>query len=157
LDAGKGALAIYVVYLALRGGHVIFPHELPVASLFAILGHCFPVWLGFKGGKGVATAVGAFAVIAPKAVLVSLICFVLIFAFTRYVSIASIGAAIAFPVASFFFLYSELHSLPIMIAASALIILKHHGNIRRLIAGTEPRFGKQAIGTNDPGETEKSI
>ncbi|HUR36592.1 MAG TPA: glycerol-3-phosphate 1-O-acyltransferase PlsY [Terriglobales bacterium] len=133
---------------------------LAVAALFAIIGHCFPVLLKFKGGKGVATAIGAFAVLAPKAALIALVCFFLVFAITRYVSLASVFSAAVFPFLLLWlgpFSRKELIFLLLCAAASLLIIFKHHGNIRRLIAGTEPKFGRKAIGTNDPMETEKNL
>lgn len=166
LDAGKGSLAtLLAVWLA--EGTVFnrldiegLPGVLTsLAALFAVLGHCFPVWLRFRGGKGVATAVGAFAVVQPRAVLIALGCFILVFAVTRYVSLASIVSTFSFPVAAYFFIAPAFRPqiVGFMLVTSLLIILKHHGNIRRLIAGTEPKFGAKAIGTTDPGATEKSI
>jgi glycerol-3-phosphate acyltransferase PlsY len=113
-----------------------------VAAVFAILGHVFPVWLKFKGGKGVATGVGAFIALAPKAVVVVLVIFAVLVAVFRYVSLGSIIAAAAFPVFAWL-LYRHQASPAVfaaMVAASALIIIKHHQNIRRLLAGTEHRF-----------------
>ena len=113
-----------------------------IAAVFAILGHVFPVWLKFKGGKGVATGVGAFVALAPKAVLVVLLIFVAIVAAFRYISLGSIVAAAAFPI--FAWLLYRYQASPAVFAAmavaSALIIAKHHQNIRRLLAGTEHRF-----------------
>lgn len=113
-----------------------------VAALFAILGHVFPVWLKFKGGKGVATAVGAFAALAPKAILVALVVFMLVVAVSRYVSLGSIIGAALFPV--FVFVFNRDYPLAMLLVigvASLIIILKHHENIRRLMAGTENRLG----------------
>jgi acyl phosphate:glycerol-3-phosphate acyltransferase len=112
------------------------------AAVFAILGHVFPVWLKFKGGKGVATGVGAFIALAPKAVLIVLVIFVAIVAAFRYISLASIVATAAFPICAWL-LYRNVASpavLAAMVCASALIILKHKENIRRLLAGAEHRF-----------------
>jgi glycerol-3-phosphate acyltransferase PlsY len=102
----------------------------------------FTPWLGFEGGKGVATAVGAFAAIAPLAVLVSLVLFVLVVAITRYVSLGSILGALAFPIACWWLLpqLRDPITLSIIAATSLLIILRHHGNIRRIIARDENRL-----------------
>jgi glycerol-3-phosphate acyltransferase PlsY len=117
-----------------------------IAALFAIIGHCCPVWLKFKGGKGVATGVGAFAALAPKAVLLALIVFVAVLILSRYVSLASITASAIFPIAAYW-LHPDLRSASLMIlliAGPALIIAKHHDNIRRLVAGTESRIGAKS-------------
>ncbi len=116
-------------------------------AVAAVLGHMFPVWLKFRGGKGVATAVGAFLVIAPKALGFSLLVFLAVLAVFRYVSLASLLSAAAFPVFAYFFLHPSPWLLAGMIAVSLLIIAKHHANIRRLFAGTEPRF-RQAASSN---------
>lgn len=143
LDALKGFAAVVLAFSLAR--QVSGPPPLllaAVAAVFAILGHVFPVWLKFRGGKGVATGVGAFIALAPKAVVVVLLIFaVLVIAF-RYISLGSIVATAAFPV--FAWLLYRKQATPAvfaaMVAASALIIVKHHQNIRRLLAGTEHRF-----------------
>jgi acyl phosphate:glycerol-3-phosphate acyltransferase len=168
LDTGKGFLAVWAAkaywdstqqLTEYFGSTPLLP--LSCAALFSILGHCFPIWLKFRGGKGVATAIGAFAAVSWLGALAAFLVFLLVFGVSRYVSLGSILGSAAFP----FFFY-RLHPfsrdeptsyMPLIIAASLLIILKHHGNIRRLIAGTEPKFGTKAIGTTDPIQTEKSI
>jgi acyl phosphate:glycerol-3-phosphate acyltransferase len=127
---------------ALRPGAQHFYLIMAIAAVFAILGHVFPVWLKFKGGKGVATGVGAFIALAPKAVLIVLLIFVVMVAAFRYISLGSIVATAAFPLFAWL-LYRYQASPPVfgvMVVASALIIAKHHQNIRRLLAGTEHRF-----------------
>jgi acyl phosphate:glycerol-3-phosphate acyltransferase len=112
-----------------------------LAALFAVLGHIFPVWLKFKGGKGVATALGVFALLFPKAVLISLIIFIVVLGMSRYVSLGSILAALAFPIAAYFLYQPPWITLVLTAAVSAVVVLKHRQNIRRLVAGTENRFG----------------
>jgi glycerol-3-phosphate acyltransferase PlsY len=114
-----------------------------LAAFCAILGHVFPVWLGFKGGKGVATAVGAFAALAPRAIVVALILFVIVVALTRYVSLGSTVAAAAFPLLVWWLSPAGHITGPILLlitASSLLIIARHKDNIRRLLAGTENRW-----------------
>jgi len=108
-----------------------------------VIGHMFPVWLGFKGGKGVATGLGVFMALAPKAILVAVVVFLAIVAFTRYVSLGSILAAATFPVA-LWWLEREVFPAPALAMCAAvalLVIVRHHQNIGRLMAGTESRFG----------------
>jgi acyl phosphate:glycerol-3-phosphate acyltransferase len=140
LDAGKGAVA---VLLAMRLSHDSAAWMM-IAALAALVGHCFPVWLKFKGGKGVATAAGVFLVLSPPAFLGAVILFVLVVAFWRYVSLGSISAAAAMPLLLYFF-WAPHHAPPLVItfgalAAAALIVYKHDGNIQRLVEGVEPKF-----------------
>ncbi len=114
-----------------------------LAAFCAILGHVFTVWLRFKGGKGVATAVGAFAALAPRAIVVALVLFVVVVALTRYVSLGSTVAAAAFPLFVWWLNPAERTTAPILLliaASSLLIIVRHKDNIRRLLAGTENRW-----------------
>jgi acyl phosphate:glycerol-3-phosphate acyltransferase len=134
LDAGKGYLA---VMLALWLGASIGWQA--AAAFAAILGHVSPVWLKFRGGKGVATGCGAYLALSPPALGTALIVFLLILLPTRYISAASIGAAALFPVGAYFF----KAPIPVLCWASLgaiLIIAKHHQNIRRLLSGTERKF-----------------
>lgn len=114
-----------------------------LAALFAILGHMFPLWLKFRGGKGVATGLGSFILLAPRAVIVMAGVFLLVAAIFRYVSLASIVAVALFPLLAW--LLHDYHEMPIVLAimaiSSILIVAKHHENIRRLLAGTENRLG----------------
>jgi len=114
-----------------------------LAAAFAVAGHMFPVWLGFRGGKGVATGLGSFAMIAPKAVLLAAVIFVVLVLAFRYVSLGSVAAVAAFPLLVWWLreFGNDWLALGLMTLASLLIVLKHHQNIGRLIAGTENRFG----------------
>ena len=156
LDALKGYVAVaHALYFAAHNpDHVpdFGPHSVYVlaalAAFFAIIGHMFPVWLRFKGGKGVATAVGAFVGIAPTAILVALALFIAIVAVTRYVSLGSVAAAGIFPIAAWW-LNPETRSTAVILfiaASSLLIIIRHKDNIRRLLAGTENGLGKKKSG-----------
>ena len=156
LDAIKGALAVWLAATLagskynLCGDFVEHPcapalRLMSLAALFAVLGHVFPVWLGFKGGKGVATALGVFCVLFPKAIVVSLAIFILVVAVTRYVSLGSILGAISFPVAAYFLQDPDWLSLLLASAVALIVVLKHHQNIGRLLAGTENRFGKPPL------------
>ncbi len=115
-----------------------------LAALGALLGHIFPVWLGFRGGKGVATAFGIALALAWPVALVSLATFCLVLALTRIVSLASLLGAAAMAVAAFALpphLARGWAPLTVMVVVPAIVILKHRANIGRLLAGTEYRFG----------------
>jgi glycerol-3-phosphate acyltransferase PlsY len=147
LDAAKGYLAVLLAWqVGLHVHQTQFQTQnlAATAAVCALVGHVYPLWLGFKGGKGVATGFGVFLGITATAALVALATFILIFALSRYVSLASIIAAIAFPLAALLLPHEPL--TPFMIAVVILlpliVIAKHHANIRRLLAGTEYRFGK---------------
>jgi glycerol-3-phosphate acyltransferase PlsY len=134
LDAAKGSAAVLIARAVAGDDWLI-----AAAAIAALVGHMFPVWLGFRGGKGVATGVGIFLVLAPIALLGAGVIFVAIVALTRYVSLGSIIAAILIPV--FVWLLSDLR--PLLVAAivgAALIIFAHRGNIQRLVSGTESRI-----------------
>jgi acyl phosphate:glycerol-3-phosphate acyltransferase len=149
LDTLKGMAAVAVAAAIARSSYnscgqsecVESIRLMSAAALAAVFGHMFPVWLKFKGGKGVATALGVFLVLFPKAVLVSLAIFIIVVAVTRYVSLGSILAAIAFPVAAYFLGSSDWEALLPVCVISLMIVLKHHANVRRLLAGNENRFG----------------
>jgi len=118
-----------------------------LAALFSVLGHMFPVWLKFRGGKGVATGLGSFALIAPKAVIVAAILFVALILVFRYVSLGSIVAVALFP--SLTWMFNEFakswRALAFISLASLAIVIKHHANIRRLLTGKEHRIGHRQV------------
>jgi glycerol-3-phosphate acyltransferase PlsY len=115
-----------------------------IAALAALIGHCFPIWLHFHGGKGVATAAGVFLMLSPLALLGSMMVFILVVAFWRYVSLGSISAAASMPLL-IYLLWAPRHAPPLAVtfgalAAAILIIYKHDANIQRLVDGEEPKF-----------------
>lgn len=134
LDTLKGAV---VVYLSIR--YVNDPLLTALAGGSAFLGHIFPVFLGFKGGKGVATALGVMIILAPYATILSAAIFAIIVAFKRYVSLGSIIAAASLP--AFLYLFKPgLYTLALSVFISAIVIIKHKENIKRLVGGTENRI-----------------
>jgi glycerol-3-phosphate acyltransferase PlsY len=144
LDAFKGTAAVLLSYVV-ADHRVWIPtlEQLALGALFAVIGHVFPVWLKFRGGKGVATGLGAFAVIAPKAVLIAIVVFITVVAVSRYVSLASISAVAVFPFAAWRIgqFYLSCAGLALISLASLLILVKHRDNMWRLWAGTESRVG----------------
>ena len=144
LDGGKGYAAVIVAERLAQGKDPATFHNLAIAAaLCVILGHMFPVWLQFKGGKGVATAFGAFVALCWPAALSALGLWLVIVALTRYVSLASILAAAVLP---FLTLWLSPHkygyvSGVIMFVCCWIVIVKHRANIVRLVQGTEHGFG----------------
>ncbi len=153
LDAAKG-LAAVLVARGLFGGR---DQQLimTVAAFFAVLGHLFSVWLKFRGGKGVATSLGAFILLTPKSILCMVILFLLIAVALRYVSLGSVAAAVAFPVLAWALReYSDPRQVALIAAVSLLVIWKHRQNIGRLAAGTESKLGtKRETKLEDGSET----
>ena len=140
LDLGKAFVAVKLAQHLVPGNY-----DLAVAAaVAAVVGHVFPVWLGFKGGKGVASALGVFLALTWPSAICILLVFIVVVILTRYVSLASIVAAASFPIFGFYFVSLRT---PLVIAGflfiPLLIIVKHHQNIRRLLSGTESRFGKR--------------
>jgi glycerol-3-phosphate acyltransferase PlsY len=138
LDGLKGFAAVAIT-------RAVFPEHpllMGIAAFFAVLGHMFPIWLKFRGGKGVATGLGSFILIAPKSILAMVAVFAAIVFTFRYVSLASITAVALFPLLAGFLdgYRNRPRMLACMALASILIIARHHENIRRLLAGTESRF-----------------
>jgi glycerol-3-phosphate acyltransferase PlsY len=120
-----------------------------IAGIFAVLGHNYPCWLKFKGGKGIATTSGVYLALAPEALGIALVVFILAILLTRYVSVGSICAAIALPMVVWI-LAPQNHFFCVVTAAlGALAIYKHKSNIQRLMAGTENRLGKKSSTAED--------
>ncbi len=140
LDAAKGYVAVWLA-AHFTGESITW---MVVAALLAIAGHLYPVWLGFRGGRGVATGVGVFLTICWPAVVAALVIWILVVWFWRYISLGSIVATAALPLLMYL-LYAPGHAPPRVASigtalAAVLILLKHRPNLERLIAGTEPRF-----------------
>jgi glycerol-3-phosphate acyltransferase PlsY len=162
MDAAKG-------YAACWGGIFIFTnfspnsevhsfHDLSVmlqqwencaiiAGIFAVLGHNYTCWLKFKGGKGIATTAGVYLALAPWALLVALVVFVLAVLFTKYVSVGAIAAAIVLPVTVWIMMPQNPFLGIVTTALGALAVYRHKSNIQRLMAGTENRLGKKTEAT----------
>jgi len=113
-----------------------------VAAVCTVLGHNFPVWLRFKGGKGIATTAGALAALVPWALLIGLAVWIILFAATRYVSLGSLAAAVAIPVATWFTTSNRTLTC-VTTALGVMAIFKHRSNIQRLLAGTEPALTRK--------------
>lgn len=136
LDIAKGFLAVWIAGLLTHNA----PEALACTAVAVMLGHAFPIFLRFRGGKAVACFIGAFLYIAPLALLAVLAVFVVVVAFSKYISLGSIAASLLFPIA----VWQIMHPAPPILIASVfaalLIVLRHRGNIERLVAGTENVF-----------------
>ena len=137
LDAAKGTLAVLVAERA--GGTSA---TAAAAALASVAGHIYPVWLRFKGGKGVATAAGAFTLLTPTAMMIAGVVFVAVVTGTRFVSVGSMAAALILPIA-----IALTHAPGVVVAGSvltaAMILYRHRSNLARLSAGTERRLGQR--------------
>jgi glycerol-3-phosphate acyltransferase PlsY len=132
LDGAKGFLAVWLAWRFLPGAA-------PFAALGAVLGHCFPVWLKFKGGKGVATALGVCLGLAWPIGLAYAAVWIAMLALTRISSVSGMSAAVAAPIAAA--LLGRMELVPVLAAIAVLVVWLHRENIARLRAGTEPRAG----------------
>jgi len=144
LDVGKGYLA---VWLAMRWSHGNI-RWMMAAGVAVVLGHTFSCWLRFRGGKGVATGLGVFLAVAWQAVLATLLVWLVVVAFWRYISLGSVVAAAALPILVYLF-YAPGHAPPLAVsfgsvAVAIIVIFKHRENIARLIAGTESRLRRKS-------------
>lgn len=140
-DAFKGALPIWV---ALHWG--VSPFWLSVSGLAPVVGHIFSVFLRFRGGKGVATALGVYLVVSPLAVLIAFFLFVVIVWKWRYVSLGSITCALAMPLLVVLNEKASLNLLVMSLVIAGLIVLRHRSNIARLLSGTENKWKVQKTG-----------
>jgi len=136
LDIVKGVVAVLLMKTITYD-----PRWLGAAAVAAILGHVFPVFFGFRGGKGVATVVGSFAVLSPWSVLVIVGVFALVVGFTRYVSLGSVTAACLLPVTMGLLFHGPEGEVLAAVAAALLLVFSHRTNIGRLLSGTERRLG----------------
>jgi acyl phosphate:glycerol-3-phosphate acyltransferase len=143
LDAAKGLAAVLVARVLFSG-----PQQqmlMTTAAFFAVVGHLFPVWLKFRGGKGVATSLGSFILLTPKSILCMVVLFLMIAVAFRYVSLGSVAVAAAFPLLAWaLHEYADSRQLVFIAAVSVLVIWKHRQNIGRLAAGTEARLGTKS-------------
>lgn len=137
IDILKGFLP---VFLALK----FFPDErwALLSGFLAVLGHCFPIFIKFKGGKGIATAFGVYMVIALKPLLIGIAFFLAIIIMTRYVSLGSILAMLSLPI-SIYFIQEDVESTVLGIAIFLLVVIRHRSNIQRLIRGNERKLGEK--------------
>jgi glycerol-3-phosphate acyltransferase PlsY len=137
LDIGKGVLAVLLMQTVTYDAR-----WLGAAAVCVTLGHVFPVWFAFRGGKGVATAIGSFGVLAPGAVLTVVGAFVLVVATTRFVSLGSITAACLLPLAMRLLFHAPDAEVVAAAATTFLLVVSHRANIKRLLGGTERRLGR---------------
>jgi glycerol-3-phosphate acyltransferase PlsY len=139
-DAAKGSAAVLLV-AHLTDNSALW---MVVAGFLALIGHCYPVWLNFRGGKGVATAAGVFLVLSPAAMFSALAIFIIVVIAWRFVSLGSLAAAASIPLLMYF-LWAPHHAPPLAVtfgslAISTLVIYKHDANMQRLVEGTETKF-----------------
>ena len=151
LRTGRKGLAAATLLLDLTKGYVavmLARHLLPgdelLAGAAAFVGHCYPIWLKFRGGKGVATLMGICLAIHWPCGLAFALVWLGLLAGLRISSVAGMAAAIAAPVSAA--LFGPMDAVPVLLALALLVIWKHRGNIERLLAGTEPRIGGEARG-----------
>ena len=149
LRTGRKGLAALTLLLDLAKGwaavtlaDALWPGQAPIAAAAAFLGHCYPVWLGFKGGKGVATLMGIVLALHPLSALVFALVWLGLLGGLRISSAAGMAAAVSAPVSAAFF--GRLDLVPLLLALAAIVLWRHRANIERLLSGTEPRIGAKS-------------
>ena len=135
-DAAKGAAAVLIAW------HFWYHDAAAVAAIGAVLGHLFPVWIGFKGGKGVATSLGVLLALYWPVALASLATWLVVAVITRISSLSALVACVAAPL--YMFLWGEQEFAVATLIIAVIVLIAHRDNIRRLLAGTEPRIGKSS-------------
>lgn len=135
IDVAKGVLAVSLMRQVTDA-----PAWVAAAGFTAVVGHCFPVWLSFSGGKGVATAVGAFAVVAPAALAIAAAVWLAVMVASRYVALASVTAALTLPIAVQLLVHPPAAALGWAAVTVAVVIWRHRRNLARLLRGEEPRL-----------------
>ncbi len=138
IDAAKGFIPVFLA-IKLFPVPVIFLPLLPLIIIAPVVGHCYSIFIKFKGGKGVATALGVFLAVSPKAVLMAFLIFIIILFFTRYVSLSSMVSAFFMPFLIFYTI-KNIYLFDASAFIAILIIYKHSPNIKRLLNGTEHRI-----------------
>jgi glycerol-3-phosphate acyltransferase PlsY len=156
LDAAKGSVAVLAA-ARLTSDSAAW---MMVAGLLVLIGHCYPLWLNFKGGKGVATAAGVFLVLCPLAMFSALAIFILVVIFWRFVSLGSLAAAAAIPLL-IYFLWAPHHAQPLVVtfgslAISTLVMYKHDANLQRLVEGTETKFSLRKKNKEPQGPNQQN-
>lgn len=143
LDILKGFFAVWIAGIITHGSIT----GLALAAAAVMVGHCYPLFLGFKGGKAVACFVGAFLYLAPASLFITILIFIAVVAFSKYISLGSITGALLFPVVLWFVQHPSRPLLFAAIFSSLLVIYRHHANIRRLLKGTENVFSLKSRAT----------
>jgi glycerol-3-phosphate acyltransferase PlsY len=149
LDVAKGALAVLVAWALVpvsQFGAGANEWAMIVATMAAILGHSFSPYIGFKGGKGVATAAGALLIVTPLAWPILLVSFVVVVLLGRMVSLGSIIIAVEYPILVWFLYPGDRPRMGLAVVAACLVILRHSANIRRIVRGDESRLSLKSIG-----------
>ncbi|UCG52986.1 MAG: glycerol-3-phosphate 1-O-acyltransferase PlsY [Candidatus Latescibacterota bacterium] len=153
-DVGKGFLPVYFAPACGLTGTIADHWLMLAAAFFAVVGHMFSVFVGFSGGKGVATAAGAYLALAPLALLITFVVFAVVFAGKRIVSLASLSGAVALPIIVVLLnvtgiAISHWSLLAVSILITIVVLVKHHSNIKRLLAGEEPALGRTRTSENN--------